>query len=69
VAVAPSHRVTVDPTHLPDCCFKGNISKSGRICHVPGSASYAQTQIDTSRGERWFCTEGEARAAGWRAPR
>jgi hypothetical protein len=25
--------------------------------------------IDESRGERWFCTESAARAAGWRAPR
>jgi hypothetical protein len=54
---------------LGDCRIKGNISQNGRIYHVPGSASYDQTQIDTSKGERWFCTEAEARAAGWRAPR
>lgn len=52
-----------------DCQIKGNISKSGMIYHVPGSRSYNRTRIDTSRGERWFCSEGEARAAGWRAPR
>ena len=51
------------------CRIKGNISQSGRIYHVPGSPSYDQTKIDESKGERWFCTEAEARAAGWRAPK
>jgi endonuclease YncB( thermonuclease family) len=52
-----------------DCRIKGNISERGRIYHVPGSEWYDRTQIDTSQGERWFCTEAEAKAAGWRAPR
>jgi endonuclease YncB( thermonuclease family) len=53
-----------------DCLIKGNInSKGDRIYHVPGSSSYGATRINTDRGERWFCTEEEARAAGWRAPR
>jgi endonuclease YncB( thermonuclease family) len=52
-----------------DCRIKGNISKNGRIYHVPGSRHYDRTRIDTSRGERWFCSEEEARRAGWRAPR
>jgi endonuclease YncB( thermonuclease family) len=52
------------------CNVKGNINGDGeRIYHVPGSASYDDTAIDESRGERWFCTEAQARAAGWRAPR
>ena len=50
-----------------DCRIKGNISRKGmRIYHVPGGQSYAKTRIDTAKGERWFCTEAEARAAGWR---
>lgn len=51
------------------CAIKGNTSDSGRIYHVPGSKWYARTRIDTGRGERWFCSESEAQAAGWRAPR
>jgi hypothetical protein len=52
------------------CNIKGNINSQGdRIYHVPGSSSYGPTRIDTSKGERWFCSEEEARAAGWRAPR
>ena len=52
------------------CNIKGNINGEGeRIYHVPGSSSYDNTVIDESRGERWFRTETEARAAGWRPPR
>ncbi|HMB11022.1 thermonuclease family protein [Saliniramus sp.] len=53
-----------------DCAIKGNINRHGeRIYHTPDSSSYSRTRIDESRGQRWFCTEEEARAAGWRAPR
>lgn len=50
------------------CNIKGNVSRNGgrRIYHVPGDPDYANTRISASRGERWFCTESEARAAGWR---
>ncbi|GAB49792.1 putative nuclease [Mobilicoccus pelagius NBRC 104925] len=52
------------------CDIKGNINRRGeKIYHVPGGRSYARTTIDTSRGERMFCSESEARAAGWRAAR
>jgi endonuclease YncB( thermonuclease family) len=52
-----------------DCRIKGNISKNGRIYHLPGQEHYDQTHINTSQGERWFCSESEARAAGWRRAR
>ncbi len=52
------------------CNIKGNISRKGeRIYHVPGQKYYAQTQISPGKGERWFCSEQEARAAGWRRSR
>ena len=51
------------------CAIKGNINEKGeRIYHVPGDHWYATTKLDPSRGERWFCSEKEAQAAGWRAP-
>ena len=60
----------VGPKDAARCDIKGNIGRSGkRIYHVPGGRYYAGTRIDASRGERWFCTEGEARAAGWRRSR
>src|SRR5512143_3038749 len=50
------------------CAIKGNINQRGeRIYHLPGSESYAATVIDERQGERWFCSEAEAQAAGWRA--
>jgi hypothetical protein len=35
-----------------------------RIYHVPGGRYYDATVIDISKGERWFCSEAEAVAAG-----
>ncbi len=52
-----------------DCNIKGNISRSGQIYHLPGQKFYAETRISPARGERWFCTEAEAKAAGWRRAR
>jgi endonuclease YncB( thermonuclease family) len=52
------------------CVIKGNISAIGeRIYHVPGGAFYDRTIISVAKGERWFCSEAEARAAGWRRSR
>jgi hypothetical protein len=49
------------------CTIKGNLnSKGDRIYHLPGQENYEQTVISPSKGERWFCSEDEARAAGWR---
>ena len=49
------------------CAIKGNIARDGeRIYHIPGGRYYEATVIDQVRGERWFCTEAEAVAEGWR---
>ena len=50
-----------------DCRIKGDISRSGEpIYHVPGAQHYERTRISAAKGERWFCSESEARTAGWR---
>lgn len=50
------------------CPIKGNINAKGeKIFHVPGGRFYDNTAITEAQGERWFCTEAEATAAGWRA--
>lgn len=51
-----------------NCNIKGNVSiNSGeRIYHLPGQEFYAATTIRPEYGERWFCSEAEARSAGWR---
>lgn len=51
------------------CAIKGNISENGWIYHMPGMQYYDRTTIREDRGERWFCTEREAQAAGWRRAR
>jgi endonuclease YncB( thermonuclease family) len=49
------------------CVIKGNISRSDRIYHMPWDRFYERTRIEMDKGERWFCSEAEAVAAGWRA--
>ncbi|MBL4795981.1 MAG: hypothetical protein JKY50_01055 [Oleispira sp.] len=53
------------------CDIKGNVSYNTgvRIYHVPGQRNYNETVISRHRGERWFCTEEEARNSGWRKAR
>jgi hypothetical protein len=50
------------------CDIKGNISINSheKIYHVRGQEYYDDTIIRTQYGERWFCSEADARAAGWR---
>lgn len=60
--------VLPDPTPAPPAIvIKGNISSSGeKIYHLPGGAYYDQVKIDEAAGERFFESEEEAVAAGWR---
>jgi len=49
------------------CRIKGNISRNGkRIYHLPSGRYYAATKINEGKGERWFCSESDAKKAGWR---
>lgn len=62
-------RWITDEHNTPDGCpIKGNISKNGLIYHAPWSPWYNRTKVSVEKGERWFCNEAEAVAAGWRAP-
>lgn len=52
----------------PDGCpIKGQVSGRGRIYVLPWSPEYDSVKVHTAKGERWFCSEDEARAAGWKA--
>ncbi|HWK39842.1 MAG TPA: thermonuclease family protein [Hyphomicrobium sp.] len=48
------------------CAIKGNITAHGRIYYMPWSPWYGNVKIEPEKGERWFCSEGQAIAAGWR---
>ncbi len=48
------------------CAIKGNVTAHGQIYHMPWSPWYGKVRIDAAKGERWFCSEAEAKEAGWR---
>ncbi len=48
------------------CAIKGNVTKNGKIYHVPWGDWYGKVKVEEGKGERWFCDEAEAVAAGWR---
>ena len=55
-----------------NCLIKGNVSKRNndeKIYHCPGWRDYEKTQVNPEEGDRWFCSEKEAIAAGFRKPK
>ena len=49
------------------CNIKGNINANGKkIYHTADCPLYKETTIDKAAGEKLFCSEKEAVAAGWR---
>jgi len=61
-----ANRWSAEAAGAPEgCAIKGNVSRAGRLYHMPWSPYYAKTRIEPARGERWFCSETEAQAAGW----
>ena len=65
-------RNTMSPTkEKRNCNIKGNVShrnKDQKIYHCPNWKDYAKTDVNESEGDRWFCSESEALAAGFRKP-
>jgi endonuclease YncB( thermonuclease family) len=55
-----------EPDAPAGCTIKGNVTSHGKIYHMPWSPWYARIHMATDKGKRWFCTEAEAEAAGWR---
>ena len=52
------------------CNVKGALGPAGeRIYYVPTDQDYDDVAIDPARGEQSFCSDEEARAAGWSRPR
>jgi hypothetical protein len=51
----------------PDGCpIKGRVQGDERVYLLPWDSSYTRVRVRKGRGERWFCTQDEAEAAGWR---
>ncbi len=62
-----AHKWTAVAVAAPQgCAIKGNVSRTGLIYHMPWSPWYEKIAMSAERGTRWFCSENEAAAAGWR---
>lgn len=50
-----------------NCNIKGQVSyhETGRTYVYPGCWNYTQALVERFRGEDWFCSEAEAKAAGF----
>lgn len=48
------------------CPIKGRVTSGSRTYVLPWYSNYDSVRVRERRGERWFCSEQEARAAGWR---
>lgn len=60
-----SQKVNLDK---PECNIKGNIDPndaSVKIYHLPGCVQYETTVVELYRGEEWFCSQAEAKKAGY----
>lgn len=50
--------------------IKGNVTAEGKkTYHLPTGAYYAATRLVAEQGDLWFCSEDDARAAGFRRSR
>jgi endonuclease YncB( thermonuclease family) len=48
------------------CPIKAQITRKDRVYLVPWQAGYSRVRVREDRGERWFCSEQEAQAAGFK---
>ena len=47
------------------CVIKGNIESRGKKYHFPGCNLYNKVEVKLYHGDQWFCTETEAKKAGF----
>lgn len=51
------------------CVIAGIVDQAGRQLYFgPLDHAYAAKSVNPARGERWFCSDEDARRAGWRRP-
>ncbi|MFA6254601.1 MAG: hypothetical protein WC675_01035 [Patescibacteria group bacterium] len=54
-------------TNQNSCDIKGNINQQGeKTYHLKECDKYSQVSISLRKGEKWFCSEAEAQAAGYK---
>jgi endonuclease YncB( thermonuclease family) len=57
---------TAKATAPDGCPIKGHVAQSGKTYILPWAREYARTTLRPTRGDRWFCSEREASAAGFK---
>ena len=64
---APDDETLIPPD--PNCNIKGNVStyndKTKNIYHMPDDHYYGYIRVNPEEGDAWFCSEEEARDAGF----
>jgi hypothetical protein len=59
-------RVIAAASLAEGCAIKGTITVEGdKLYRLAGDDGYAATHVSFLRGERWFCSEADARGGGW----
>ena len=51
----------------PNCSIKGNVNQTNKrkVYHFPGCQQYESIPVELYLEDQWFCTEAEARKAGF----
>jgi len=49
----------------PKCNIKGNVRDGNKTYSTPNCSSYGQTIVQLYDGDKWFCTESEAKKVGF----
>jgi endonuclease YncB( thermonuclease family) len=65
-ALPASALAVASPAGPSGCDIKGAVTRNGRIYHTTESPWYDRVRMSLGFGRRWFCSEAEALAAGWR---
>ncbi len=54
-----------DPGQRKNCFIKGLVRFNTKTYYTPGDKYYYDKVLDTDKGDRMFCSEAEAKEAGW----
>lgn len=49
----------------PKCNIKGNVREGKKTYFYPGCGNYSNVFLEMDQGDAWFCTEAEAKLAGF----
>ncbi len=65
VGIYSSHCTQTQNPENSKCNIKGNVNDNGKHYSLPECPSYGQSVVQLHFGDQWFCTEAEAKKAGF----